>query len=105
LLEKFENPYCLVNKADAFVFSSRYEGLGMVVFESLAVNTPVIMTRIPETLEVLGDEELAIVVNNSTEGIYTGLKSFIDGKRPKSFFDFEQQRMNSLNIWESFFEK
>lgn len=105
LLEKLENPYYLVKKSDAFVFSSRYEGLGMVVYESLAVNTPVIMTRIPETLEVLGDEERAIVVDNSTEGIYLGMKSFIDGKRPNVFFDFEKQKVNSLNIWESFFKK
>src|SRR5699024_5694117 len=67
LFERLDNPYNLLKAADAFVFSSRYEGLGMVVFEALAVNTPVIMTDIPETIEVLGDKKKAIVVGNSTK--------------------------------------
>lgn len=105
ILEKLNNPYYLVKQSDAFVFSSRYEGLGMVVFESLALETPVIMTRIPETLEVLQDEGLALITDNSTEGIYQGLKAFIKGKRPIGDFDFNQQKSRSLTIWESLFKK
>lgn len=103
ILEKLHNPYAVVSRSNAFVFSSRYEGLGMVVFESLALGVPVVMTRIPETLEVLGDERLALVTDNSTNGIYQGMTLFLAGKRPVGTFDFDLQKSKSIEIWESFF--
>lgn len=39
-----ENPFCYIKKAKAFVFSSYYEGFGLVVVESLCCGTPVIST-------------------------------------------------------------
>ena len=38
------NPYPLIKNAKLMVFSSEYEGLGLVVLESLVLNTPVIST-------------------------------------------------------------
>ena len=38
------NPFKFVSKADLFVFSSLYEGFGMVLLESMIVGTPVIST-------------------------------------------------------------
>lgn len=103
LLENLVQPYNLVKKANAFVFSSRYEGLGMVVFEALAVKTPVIMTNIPETLDVLGDREKAIVVENSTDGLLKGMQKYlIEGSKVVSF-DFEEKEKKSMKVWESLF--
>lgn len=104
LLDNLVKPYNLVKAADAFVFSSRYEGLGMVVFEALAVETPVIMTEIPETLEVLGDRNKAIVVENSTNGILEGMKVFLmEAPRTTSLFDFDSQTQQSITAWEKLF--
>lgn len=104
LLDNLVKPYYLVKASDAFVFSSRYEGLGMVVFEALAVETPVIMTEIPETLEVLGDRNKAIVVENSTDGLLEGLKIFLRKESmPASTFDFEDYTNRSLAVWETLF--
>lgn len=105
LFEQCLNPYYLVKQSDAFVLASRYEGLGMVVFEALALSTPVIMTRIPETLEVLGTEETAIVVENSIIGITEGLKRYQSGERPGTSFDFEKYEKRNLAIWERLFDK
>ena len=38
------NPYPLIKNAKLMVFSSEYEGLGLVILESLVLNTPVIST-------------------------------------------------------------
>jgi glycosyltransferase involved in cell wall biosynthesis len=38
------NPYPLIKHADLMVFSSEYEGLGLVILESLVLGTPVIST-------------------------------------------------------------
>jgi CDP-glycerol glycerophosphotransferase len=103
LLENLVQPYNLVKKANVFVFSSRYEGLGMVVFEALAVKTPVIMTDIPETLDVLGDREKAIVVENSTEGLLKGMQKYLTEGSKSVAFDFKEKEMKSVKAWESLF--
>lgn len=42
-----DNPYGYVARADVFVFSSRYEGLGNALIEAVAVGTPSIATDCP----------------------------------------------------------
>ncbi len=105
LFDHLVRPYHLVKAADAFVFSSRYEGLGMVVFEALAVETPVIMTEIPETLEILADPKKAIVVENSTTGLTAGMQKFLDYGFGKVKFDFMSHTQRSLAAWERLFRK
>ena len=41
------DPYAYMAHADLFVFSSRWEGLGFVIIEALAVGTPVVATDCP----------------------------------------------------------
>ncbi|MGO3346698.1 MAG: glycosyltransferase, partial [Marinomonas sp.] len=43
----FNNPFPWYKKADLFVLSSKSEGLGMVIIESLACGTPVVATNCP----------------------------------------------------------
>ena len=42
-----ENPYAYMAHADLFAFTSRWEGLGLVLVESLALGTPVVSTDCP----------------------------------------------------------
>lgn len=42
-----ENPYMYMAHADLFAFTSRWEGLGLVLVESLALGTPVVSTDCP----------------------------------------------------------
>lgn len=105
LFEQHPNPYALVKKADVFVLSSRYEGLGMVVFEALALNKPVIMTHISETLEIIGPEESVTVVDNSVEGLYFGLSEFKKHESTLSNFNFDAYKEKNLKIWSRLFNK
>ena len=50
-----KNPYSLMNKMDAFILLSRYEGQGMVFLEARALGLEVIM---PEHLEKYVDNEI-----------------------------------------------
>src|SRR5690606_3006072 len=52
------NPYPWVKQADAFVLSSNFEGLGLVLIEALALGTPCVACDVPGGIrEVLrGDQ-------------------------------------------------
>ena len=73
----------------------------MVVFEALAVGTPVIMTAVPETVEALAGQDAALIVENSTEGILEGMEKFLQGKEKSVEFDFEKQEREALQHWDN----
>jgi glycosyltransferase involved in cell wall biosynthesis len=62
-----ENPYAWFAAADAFVVSSRFEGLSNVMLEALACGTPLIATPAPggtlEVLQPLAECEIAAEVS------------------------------------------
>ena len=45
---------------DCFILSSRFEGFGMVLLEAMAADLPIVCSRIPAALEVLGEDGAAI---------------------------------------------
>ena len=74
-----KNPYALMRMCDLFVLSSRSEGLPTVLTEALALGLPVISTNVSGAKEVLGyRDEFGLVVENSTEGIYQGMKKMLE---------------------------
>lgn len=78
LLGYCDNPYSIMKASDAYILSSRTEGLPTVVTEALTVGIPVVATDVSGVRELLGDNsEYGLIVPNSTEGIYEGLKRII----------------------------
>ncbi len=81
LLGYKENPYKYIKNSDLFVCSSYYEGYSTAVTESLIVGTPVITTLCSGMEEMLGqDDEYGIIVNNTDEDLYKGLKKILKNK-------------------------
>lgn len=73
-----ENPYKYMKKADLYVCSSRKEGFSTAVTEALILGVPCVSTCCSGANELLGyNDEYGIVVDNSTEGIYIGLKQML----------------------------
>lgn len=54
-----------LNKADAFVLSSRWEGFGLVVAEAMACELPVVSTDAGGTSEIIVDGETGLLVDRS----------------------------------------
>lgn len=76
-----ENPYKYVSECDLFICSSIREGFSTSATESLIVGTPVISTLCSGAHELLGyNDEFGLVVENSEEGIYLGLKKLLQDK-------------------------
>ncbi|MES3675873.1 glycosyltransferase [Halomonas elongata] len=68
------NPYPWVARADAFVLSSRFEGLGIVLIEALALGTPCVATQAPGGIaEVLIDEQRDFITETTAAALAEGM--------------------------------
>lgn len=77
LLGKKENPYPYMKKADYFVLPSVYEGFGMVLIEAMTLNKSILVTDTGAQEALMGYSN-KLVVDNSFEGVYEGMKEFIN---------------------------
>lgn len=66
----------LLRAADALVLSSRYEGAPNVVLEALAVERPVIATRVGACAELLGDDWDLLIPPSDPEALAAAIKTF-----------------------------
>lgn len=82
-----DKPYNYLSKADLYVCSSRREGFSTAVTEALIVGIPVVSTECSGAKELLGENnEYGIVVENSTEGVYQGVrKMLLDNELRKNY--------------------
>lgn len=73
-----ENPYPFLAACDVFVSSSLHEGYPLSVAEALVLKRPVIATLCSGSREILQDGAYGMVVENSDEGVYRGMKAVLD---------------------------
>lgn len=73
-----QNPYPFVAACDAYVCSSLHEGYPLSVAEALVLSRPVVATLCTGNREILGDGAYGLLVDNSDEGIYQGMKAVLD---------------------------
>ncbi|SNV47836.1 GDP-mannose-dependent alpha-(1-6)-phosphatidylinositol monomannoside mannosyltransferase [Chryseobacterium taklimakanense] len=78
-----DNPYPHFKNADFYVLSSRYEGFPTVLFEAITLKKNIIATDVSGVREMLEDGKLGLIVDNSEEGIYEGMKQAL--KHPENF--------------------
>lgn len=82
-----DNPYQYVSRCDLYVCSSRREGFSTAVTESLIVGTPVVSTDCSGARELLGEQnEYGIVVENSENGIYEGMKKMLSEPETLAYY-------------------
>lgn len=79
LLGQKENPYPYIKQADYFCLLSYYEGLPMVLLEAKQLNKYIIITD-TASREALEGYENKLIVENSENGIYEGLKNVIENQ-------------------------
>lgn len=87
LLGFTDNPYPHIKKADFYILSSRYEGFPTVLFEAITLKKKIIATDVSGVGEMLEDGKLGLIVENSEDGIYNGMKKALQD--PTSFDQYE----------------
>ena len=97
-LGKCSNPFPYYQKCDSVLLSSQYEGYPVVFIEAMVMNKPLVTTKVSDYQEV--ESGYGIVCDNSEEGVYLGMKQFLDKGYPiKKRFDpekFNQEIMEQL---------
>lgn len=80
------NPYAIMKRCSSFVFSSNYEGQGLVVLEALVLGIPVVSTNVVGPKSILENGE-GTLVDNSVEGLQKGMRDICTSKDQASNFD------------------
>lgn len=101
MLGKKKNPYVFIKKSSALLFTSLYEGYGIVLDEARVLNTPIVSTEVSDAKKIV-NEGYGILCENSQEGVYNGMKEFLDnGYDIKEKFDYKKFNniiTNKLNV-------
>lgn len=79
-----DNPYAYMAHADLFAMTSRWEGLGFVLIEAMAVGTPVVSTDCPSgPAEILqGGRYGALVAVDDVAGLFQAMKDTLGAPPP-----------------------
>ncbi|MCO4303258.1 glycosyltransferase [Riemerella anatipestifer] len=84
-----DNPYPYFKNADFYILSSRYEGYPTVLFEAITLRKNIIATEVSGVREMLLDGKLGLIVENSEEGIYQGMKTALTN--PQHFQTYQEK--------------
>ena len=87
-----DNPYPQIKNADFYVLSSRYEGFPTVLFEAITLKKNIIATDVSGVREMLDDGKLGLIIENSEQGIYDGMKKAL--QNPEDFKKYESELKN-----------
>ncbi|SMC61432.1 glycosyltransferase [Moheibacter sediminis] len=72
-----DNPYPYIKNADAFILSSRYEGFPTVLYEAITLQKTIVSTDVSGAADMLDNGNLGLIIENSEEGIYKGMKEVL----------------------------
>jgi glycosyltransferase involved in cell wall biosynthesis len=66
-----------LSEFDCFILSSRFEGFGMVLLEAMAAHLPIVCSRIPAAIEVLGERGAGSYFDpGNSDDLANSLKNF-----------------------------
>lgn len=99
IIKSLSNPYAWLKLADGFILSSKYEGLGLVLLEAIALGIPVASTDVCGCRGFLGKYG-GMLVEDSEEGIYEALVALGDKKAPLVDVDFDDYNRRGLHAFE-----
>ena len=91
------NPYPYIKAADIFVLPSYSEGAPVVLAEALSLRRPIVSTNVGNASEQIHSGINGLVVDNSDEALYQGLKSLILNKQLRTKFSKELKKFSYDN--------
>jgi len=96
------NPMPIVKECDLFVLPSKYEALGLVMFEADCVGVPVICTEMDGPKAIL-KQHGGMMVENSKDGLLKGFEAFKRGEVKPMNIDFKEYNKMAISQFENLF--
>ena len=96
------NPMPIVKECDLFVLPSKYEALGLVMFEADCVGVPVICTEMDGPKAIL-KQHGGMMVENSKDGLLKGFEAFERGEVKPMNIDFKEYNKMAISQFENLF--
>ena len=90
-----DNPYPYFKNADFYILSSRYEGFPTVLFEAITLKKNIIATDVSGVKELLCNGDLGLIIDNSEEGVYEGMKKALTNPH---FFQKHQEKLKNYEM-------
>lgn len=78
LLGKKDNPYPYLKRADWLICVSERESFSLAILEAMSLHVPVITTNCGGPANIIENGKYGILVDNSGEGVYEGMKRVLD---------------------------
>ncbi|WP_165020385.1 glycosyltransferase [Dysgonomonas sp. ZJ279] len=78
LMGRVDNPYPYILQSNWLLCVSERESFSLVLLEAMALGTPVITTNCGGPADIVDGGKYGILVDNSTEGVYEGMKRVLD---------------------------
>lgn len=78
MLGRVDNPFPYMKSADWFLCPSSRESFALTLIESITLGTPVVTTKCGGPEDVVGQGKYGILTENSTDGVYSGMKKVLD---------------------------
>jgi len=94
------NPFSALKAADCLVLPSEHEGQGLVLVEAMVLGKPIIATDIVTSRDVLGND-YAGLVENSEEGLRSGMLQFLERGGESHAFDASAYQANAIADFKS----
>jgi Putative glycosyl/glycerophosphate transferases involved in teichoic acid biosynthesis TagF/TagB/EpsJ/RodC len=103
-IKSISNPYSILKKCDYFVFSSFYEGFGIVIVEADVLGKPVISTDIVGPRKFMKANN-GTLVDNSEAGLYEGMKMLLNNEVSVMNVDYENYNKKIVEKFEELLDK
>ena len=92
------NPYPYIKSSDLLVCVSYFEGYNLTVAEALILGTPVLSTNCAGPNEILDNGKYGLIVDNSEEGLYSGIKDLLDNPEKMQYYKKKaRERLDFFN--------
>lgn len=91
------NPYPYILHSDVLVHPAKFEGFGIVLIEALFLSKPVISMNFKTAFEILNDEKLGMIVEDS-ESVIHALEILLVSKYRNTFPNNTSQIFNKYNL-------
>lgn len=86
MLGRVSNPFPYMKRCDWFLCPSSRESFALTLLESTALGTPVITTECGGPEDVIERGKYGILTENSSEGVYLGMKKVLDDSSLLPYF-------------------